>query len=103
MDSSSISIDELTLQVYGDFEDISNGNEQVFAYTRTLDTTTALVLLNFNETDVSFTLETDKDWSGFTLMLGNYDRDGALQADVTLKSGSILLKGWEGRLYVRSL
>jgi len=40
--------------VYGDFRIISGENDQIFAYTRTLGNTTALVLFNFKETEVVF-------------------------------------------------
>ncbi|GLB36830.1 putative alpha-amylase domain containing protein [Lyophyllum shimeji] len=85
--------------IYGDFADISSDHEQVFAYTRTLGNTTALVLLNFKETEVSFVLPSERGWSAFKLILQNYDgglEDGRGIAD------RVLLRGFEGRIYVQS-
>jgi oligo-1,6-glucosidase len=74
---------------------ISFENEQVFAYTRTLGNTTALVLLNFKETEVTYPLDEVERFAGFKFVLGNYPSD-----DQELPSGSIVLKGYEGKVYI---
>ncbi|KZP22101.1 glycoside hydrolase family 13 protein [Athelia psychrophila] len=81
--------------VYGDFKIVAFEHEDVFAYTRTLGETTALVLLNFKEKVVKFPLEEVGSIDGFKLVLGNYTAVAALtQGDVTLRE-------YEGRVYVR--
>jgi len=80
--------------VYGDFRIISFENDQVFAYIRTLGNATALVLLNFKETEVVFPLDEVKDFNGFKLVLGNYP------SEKELPSGSAGLKGYEGKVYI---
>ena len=84
-------------QTYGDFEDISLGDERVFAFVRCLGSTKALVVLNFKEEDVEFTLDAGRDWSGYTLRLGSYGDDAG---DGDVESGKVLLQGYEGRVYV---
>ena len=73
---------------------ISYENEQVFAYTRTLGNTTALVLLNFKETEIKFLLDEVKDFHGFKFMLGNYP------SEEELPRAGVVLKGYEGKVYV---
>ena len=68
-------------------------HESVFAYKRSLDGVTALVLLNFTDTDVPIKLDLD----GITtarLLLSNYDVEDAHLAD------GITLRGYEGRVYL---
>jgi alpha-glucosidase len=81
--------------VYGDFCIILPENEQVFAYTRTLGNTTALVMLNFKETEVTFSLDEVKQTRGYKYILGNYP------SDEDLPSGNVVvLRGYEGKVYV---
>lgn len=84
------------MQLYGDFEDVSAGDEQVFAFVRTLGNKRALVVLNFVDKEVEFELPSGRDWSGYKFGLGNYMlNDGAgegLQPAV--------LRGYEGKVYV---
>ena len=82
------------IQIYGDFRTISFEDQQVFAYTRTLGNTTAVVLLNFKETVVTFPLGEVKHSDGFKFVLGNYP------SDKQLPSGSVVLKGYEGKVYI---
>jgi oligo-1,6-glucosidase len=84
------------MQLYGDFEDISVGDEQVFAFVRTLGNKRALVVLNFVDKEVEFKLPSGRDWSGYKLGLGNYRlSDGAGEG---LRSAE--LQGYEGKVYV---
>ncbi|KAF5376935.1 hypothetical protein D9615_007297 [Tricholomella constricta] len=90
--------------IYGDFVDISLNHEHVFAYTRSLGNTTALVLLNFTEGEVPFSLGSEsgqESWRAFKLVLGNYDREPQ-DVDDPLVDSAVLLKGYEGRLFLRS-
>ncbi|KAF8883819.1 glycoside hydrolase family 13 protein [Infundibulicybe gibba] len=80
--------------IYGDFADISAGHKQVFAYTRSLGTATALVLLNFKEGETSISFETQRDWSKFRFVFGNYNEpEGGLQSEARLR-------GFECQLYI---
>jgi oligo-1,6-glucosidase len=81
-------------QVYGDFRIISFDDQQVFAYTRTLGNTTALVLLNFKETEITFPLDEVKRFDGFKFVLGNHPSEKELPSD------SVILKGYEGKVYI---
>ncbi|KAF8234809.1 glycoside hydrolase family 13 protein [Tricholoma matsutake] len=87
--------------IYGDFVDLSIGDEQLFSYTRLLGNCTALVVLNFKAEEIQFSLGDQEDWNGFHFALGNYYYP--LVSPTPLISGnSILLQGFEGRLYLRS-
>lgn len=70
-------------------------HEQVFAYTRTLGTVQATVLLNFAQQDISYSL--DESRRGTRFILGNYSDDPETQE---LSSGKVLLRAYEGRVYV---
>jgi oligo-1,6-glucosidase len=92
-------------QVYGDFVDISEGHEQIFAYTRSFENTTALVILNFGEEEVPFELDSERDWSPFAFVLGNYETERATLVDAKLDARdnhTVVIKGFEGRLYIRT-
>jgi len=82
--------------IYGDFHIISPEHKQVFAYTRTLGNTVALVLLNFKETKITFSLDEVRQIGGFKFILGNYP------SDEELPSESVVLNGYEGRVYISS-
>lgn len=88
-------------KIYGDFEDISEGHSQVFAYTRTLGASKILVVLNFKEKEVDFQLKINELEEGRTkleLILGNYEvKEEAL---IHLHGATTLhLKAYEGRVY----
>ncbi|RDB27402.1 Alpha-glucosidase [Hypsizygus marmoreus] len=85
--------------IYGDFVDLEPDHGQVFASTRSLGNATALVLLNFKETDIQYTLGSQQDWRGFGFALGNYHHYSAAVLDIA--GGTVSLKGFEGRLYIR--
>ncbi|EDR04678.1 glycoside hydrolase family 13 protein [Laccaria bicolor S238N-H82] len=87
--------------IYGDFSDISNSHEEVFAYIRTLENSSALVLLNFKKTDVIFSLDSKSDWTGFRHVLGNYGGDEGDEIGVASGSNDIRLRGFEGRVYIQ--
>ncbi|KAF7974157.1 hypothetical protein HWV62_13271 [Athelia sp. TMB] len=81
--------------IYGDFKVIAFEHEDVFAFTRTLGDTNALVLLNFRKHGVNFPLEEVGSLDGYKLLLGNY------AGDASLASKEAVLKGYEGRVYIR--
>jgi len=87
--------------IYGNFVDISIGDEQVFAYTRSLGNSTALVILNFKDKEVGFSLGDEQDWEAFEFVFGNYNYPEASRA-LKISGNDIRLQGFEGRLYVRS-
>ena len=64
-----------------------------------LDDVRALILLNFKETSVSFNIQDVEDLDAYTLVLSNYDDmnpdDGKLQG------ADIVLRGYEGRVYLK--
>ena len=58
--------------IYGAFELVDENNEQLFAYTRTLDKEKLLVVLNFSATPV--TLHTNIQISQDQILISNYDQ-----------------------------
>ncbi|KAF9463173.1 alpha-glucosidase [Collybia nuda] len=90
--------------IYGDFVDISAGHKQIFAYMRSLEKTTALIILNSSKEEASFVLDEKQAWTGFNLALCNEASLRKTVSDVRLKAedGPVLIKGFEGRLYIRS-
>lgn len=56
--------------VYGAFELVDDLNEQIFAYTRTLENEQILVVLNFSNTPAQLitTIQTNKD----NILISNY-------------------------------
>ncbi|KAH8111359.1 glycoside hydrolase family 13 protein [Phellopilus nigrolimitatus] len=91
--------------VYGDFKLVDEPNEEVFAFRRALDDNTAFVLLNFTDKDVDFKIPAnegigDRGGKGETLLISNYD----VQSSETKieQDTSVMLKGYEGRIYLSS-
>ncbi|TFK33158.1 glycoside hydrolase family 13 protein [Crucibulum laeve] len=84
--------------VYGDYTDLSNDNEQIFAYLRTLGKSKALILLNFSTEESNFSLPAhgDAEWTGFKCVLSNYN-----STTEELEGCAIVLRGFEGRLYIK--
>ncbi|KAF9507436.1 glycoside hydrolase family 13 protein [Hydnum rufescens UP504] len=82
--------------LYGSFRLVVPQDERIFAFERELDGERALVLLNFTQTTVEFTLPPDalaNDFDSLRLRLANY----ALVE--SLLSRTVSLKPYEGRLY----
>ena len=71
----------------------------MFAYIRTLESSSALVILNFKKTDVTFGLDSKSDWTEFRLVLGSYGGEGG--DEIEIASDDIRLRGFEGRLYIK--
>lgn len=75
--------------------ELDHPDKAVFAYTRSLGNSSALVLLNFSKSEVEYRVPgiiTD----GFKCELSNYAAE-----DSTGYLGSVILKGFEGRVYFR--
>ncbi|KIL63507.1 glycoside hydrolase family 13 protein [Amanita muscaria Koide BX008] len=72
--------------IYGDFEDISVGDEKIFAFVRRLGSAKALVVLNFSDSEVEFNLGE----GGYQRVLSNYHDDGT----------TARMRRFEGRVYV---
>jgi oligo-1,6-glucosidase len=56
--------------IYGTYQLLDENNPDVYAYTRTLNGTTFLILLNFSRTDATFSLGID--WTGAGHIISNY-------------------------------
>jgi hypothetical protein len=95
-------------QVSGDFRMIERyrNHPQVFAFLRTFSAATAVVLLNFGQDEVTLGLG-DTDVSpnvvGFAeLVLDNYhDLNTNTQSEQEVLQGSVILRGYQGKIYVR--
>ena len=95
-------------QVYGDFRVIERYRDhpRVFAFLRTLDAAVAVVLLNFDQGEITLALE-DSDVSpnvvGFAeLALDNYrDINTETEPDREVLQGSVILRGYQGKIFVK--
>ncbi len=76
--------------VYGDYRDIDPQNPKIFAYTRTLDKGQYLIVLNFSESAVDYSLP--NGIKAGDLVISNL---GTAEKHTT----SLKLKGWEARVY----
>jgi oligo-1,6-glucosidase len=81
--------------VHGDFTMLLPQDERVYAFTRSLEGTTLLVLGNFSAEPVPAAVPDAEGWARAELLVG---RQGALGTDVD----PIVLAPWEGRVYRRS-
>jgi oligo-1,6-glucosidase len=80
--------------IYGDYHDIDPEHPQIFAFTRTTDKATHLVVLNMSDDEISYKL--DPQLEGFEPILGT-----DAEPPKVLTPETIQLSGWEGRLYVK--
>lgn len=71
----------------------------VFAYTRRFNNAVALVVLNFKEEEVDFTLPMELAATGevYIRVLGNYGEEDSILGSFK----SLHLKGYEGTLYIK--
>ena len=84
--------------VYGDFQLLLPEHEQVFAFTRSLHGTTALVVMNFS--DKAATVRIDPPYVDVLKLkpaLTNYSDEEATKPPA---SHDIKLRGYEGRIYL---
>ena len=77
--------------VYGDYKDLDPANPQVFAYTRSLGEERYLVVLNFSQKPIAYTLPAQL--RAGSLVLANLPN--AHEAD----TAELHLSGWEARVY----
>ena len=76
--------------IYGDYQDLDPQNAKIFAYTRTLGQDKYLVVLNFSEDNISYTLP--GGLKAGQLQISNL---GSKEE----KTPVLKLKGWEARVY----
>ena len=69
--------------VYGAYTLIQKGHPQIYAYTRSLNNSRMLILLNFSETDASITLENLSEFT--TTAINNYSELARSEKQLTLK------------------
>jgi oligo-1,6-glucosidase len=79
--------------VYGRYNEILKDSEEIFAYTRSLENESLLVVLNFADTEADFLLPENINYRGIELIIGNYD------VVSTQNISSIKLKAYEARVY----
>ena len=79
----------------GDFTMLLPQDEQVYAFTRRLDSEVWLVLGNFSGADATAALPDASDWASAELVLGNYP--------AVPGAASLLLRPWECRVYRRTV
>ncbi|KAJ7626207.1 glycoside hydrolase family 13 protein [Roridomyces roridus] len=87
--------------IYGDFTDLAPNDEQIFAYTRSYGDHRALVVLNFTTKEVVFEIPQDQLVTGgkFVHIFSNYS-SSQHGVGAGLSCGKVLLKGYEGAVYV---
>lgn len=78
--------------VYGAYEDLLSGHEQLYAYTRTLADSQALVLLNWSDESARFDLPAGFNATDATVIIGNYD-------DVPADPDGVELRPYEAVIY----
>jgi len=72
--------------VYGDYNLLDAANEKIYAYTRTLNDEKILVLLNFSEEEINYTLP--EKGNTFDIMINNYN-------DITIENNTAHLKPYQ--------
>lgn len=77
--------------VYGWFEMVDEGNEEVYAYTRTNDVGVYLTVCSFVDKEVSLKYPKAKG----ELLLGSHEGQGKIEE----ADGELELRAYEGRLY----
>ncbi|MBO1514427.1 glycoside hydrolase family 13 protein [Metabacillus bambusae] len=81
------------VMVYGDFTDLSAGDGHLYVYTRTLNETTWLIVLNHSNEPREYFLQKEHQGSKKELLIANYDNH-------ELELGaSIILQPHEARIY----
>ena len=71
--------------VYGDFEMIDDANQDVFAYTRSREAETALVVCNFRQEAVSWAAPPSVKLQGGKVLLSNYPAADLSKSSVVLR------------------
>lgn len=78
--------------VYGAYDVLLEEDTQIYAYTRTWENETILILTNISDQEASFTLPADVTYTTAELLISNYDAE---DTDVQ----SVLLKPYETSVY----
>jgi oligo-1,6-glucosidase len=85
---------EHDIVVYGDYDLLLEDHPEIFAYKRTLDGQTLLVICNFYENTPTFTLPDTIAYESAQLLIGNYE------TKETDKIKTIHLRPYEARVYL---
>ncbi|MFT8312658.1 MAG: alpha-glucosidase [Clostridium sp.] len=80
--------------VYGTYDLIFEDNEEIYAYTRTLEDRKLLVICNFTEKNPVFNMPGELQYSSKELVIGNYDIDESSSIE------SFELRTYEARVYL---
>ena len=83
----------LPVVVNGDFRMLLPEDERIYAYTRSLDGTTMLVLGNFSDDEAPVGIDDVDAWAASELVIGNYPAPEP--------ASGITLRPWETRVYLR--
>ena len=79
--------------VYGSYDLIPDSHEEIYAFTRTLDTDRLLVILNFSRNSPDFNLPEDVRFMSTALLINNYE----VNPDEDIRK--ITLRPYEARVY----
>jgi oligo-1,6-glucosidase len=79
--------------IYGSYDLILDSHEEIYAFTRTLDTDRLLVILNFSRNSPAFNLPEDITFMSMELLLNNYE----VNPDEDIHK--ITLRPYEARVY----
>jgi len=79
--------------VYGEYELILEDHPQIYAYTRSYNGEKLLVVTNFSDQEVAFTLPENVTFDGQELMISNYD------VEESENPTSFTLRPFEARVY----
>ena len=89
------------VKVHGDFELLDEPNEDVFAFKRTLDSSLAVIVLNFTVKDVEFEIPKGADRSNtdrLRLLVSN-SQTSAMESEIS-PGHTLRLSGYEARIYM---
>lgn len=84
--------EHIDVLVYGDYEVIDEANQEVYAYKRSIEGKTILVVLNFTSENQAF--EVPYEVTGLRYLKGNYE--AKIQGE---RGCALQLKPWESRVY----
>ncbi|MBM7557437.1 glycoside hydrolase family 13 protein [Halanaerobacter jeridensis] len=85
--------DQYPILVYGQYELILDDDQEIYAYTRTLEDEQLLVILNFFDGEPEFDLPSEIEFEEKELLISNYDVDEAESIE------HFLLQPYEARVY----
>lgn len=83
---------KLPVIVYGDITILNEENEKIFAYKKNYKNQEILVILNFSDEYVPFSIPKDLYIHSFELLISNYNVDDNIKSTITLKP-------YESRIY----